>query len=142
MPTEASSVSVAATASLPIMFDFGPNQGDPDLASSTRHLADPGRYTPPAGQPHERLLVRHAKRDRAVPGRAPAGTVSMSMSATAKAFDTAVTSDTGDLELAATNPATTFSPVVINPGQSATVNVTITPSGASGTRGQRHPVRR
>ncbi len=54
------------------------------------------------------------------------------MSATAKAFDSAVKSDTGDLELAATDPATTFSPVVINPGQSATVNVTITPSGASG----------
>jgi hypothetical protein len=54
------------------------------------------------------------------------------MSATFKAFDTTVTSDTGDLELASTNPSTTFSPVVINPGQSATVNVTITPSGSSG----------
>ena len=55
------------------------------------------------------------------------------MSVSSKAFDTAVTSSTGDLELAATNPATTFSPVVINPGQSATVNVTITPCGSSGT---------
>jgi hypothetical protein len=45
-----------------------------------------------------------------------------------------VTSSTGDLELAATNPASTFSPVVINPGQTATVNVTITPSGSSGTQ--------
>jgi len=35
--------------------------------------------------------------------------------------------------LAALNPAATFSPLVINPGQSATVNVTITPSGAAGT---------
>ena len=67
------------------------------------------------------------------PAGAPAGTVSMAMQVTAKAFDNAVTSDTGDLELAATNPATTFSPVVINPGQSATVNVTITPSGPSGS---------
>jgi len=51
------------------------------------------------------------------PSGAPAGTVSLSMSATTKAFDTSVTSDTGDLELASTNPATTFSPIVINPGQ-------------------------
>ena len=58
----------------------------------------------------------------------------MSMSVAAKAFDGAVTSSTGDLELAAVNPATTFSPVVINPGQTATVNVTITPSAASGTQ--------
>jgi hypothetical protein len=58
----------------------------------------------------------------------------MAMSVTAKAFDGQVTSDTGDLELAAINPATTFSPIVINPGQSATVNVTITPSGSPGTQ--------
>ena len=67
------------------------------------------------------------------PSGAPAGTVSLSMSATTKAFDTSVTSDTGDLELASTNPATTFSPIVINPGQSATVNISITPSGGSGS---------
>jgi len=35
--------------------------------------------------------------------------------------------------LAATNPAATFWPIVINPGQTATMNVTITPAGASGT---------
>ena len=34
MPTEASAVSVAATASLPIEFDYRPDTGDPDLASS------------------------------------------------------------------------------------------------------------
>jgi hypothetical protein len=40
---------------------------------------------------------------------------------------------TGDFWLAAVNPAAAISPVTINPGQSATVNVTITPAGASGT---------
>jgi len=54
------------------------------------------------------------------------------MDVTAKAFDNSVTSSTGDLEPASINPATTFSPIVINPGQTATVNVTITPSGSSG----------
>jgi hypothetical protein len=54
----------------------------------------------------------------------------MYMSVTAKAFDSAVTSSTGDIELASLNPATTFSPIVISPGQTATINVTITPSGA------------
>ena len=65
----------------------------------------------------------------------------MAMAATTKAFDSSVTSSTGDLELASVNPATTFSPVVINPGQTAAVNVTITPSGASGTVVSRHAVR-
>ena len=54
------------------------------------------------------------------------------MSAQAQAFDNAVTSTTGDLEPASIDPSTTFSPIVINPGQTATVNVTITPSGSSG----------
>jgi len=56
------------------------------------------------------------------------------MTVQAKQFDTSVTSATGDVELASINPAATFSPVVINPGQTATINVTITPTGASGTR--------
>jgi hypothetical protein len=55
------------------------------------------------------------------------------MSVQTKTFDPAVTSSSGDLNLASVNPATTFSPVVINPGQTATINVTITPSGASST---------
>jgi len=55
------------------------------------------------------------------------------MSVVAKQFDTSVTSTTGDLELASINPAATATPVVINPGQSATIDVTITPSAAPGT---------
>ncbi|HWF81093.1 MAG TPA: hypothetical protein VN695_10960 [Streptosporangiaceae bacterium] len=132
MPTESTSVSVAANASLPIMFDFGPNQGDPDLVSSTG-TNPTGSYTTPAGTFTNGFWFATPSEIGPYPGPAPAGTVSMSMSVTTKAFDTTVTSDTGDLELAATNPATTFSPVVINPGQSATVNLTITPSGGSGS---------
>jgi len=57
----------------------------------------------------------------------------MSMQTTSKFFDSTVTSSTGDIMPASINPATTFSPLQINPGQTATINVTITPSGASGT---------
>ena len=35
--------------------------------------------------------------------------------------------------LASINPAAPFSPVIVNPGQTATIDVTITPSGAAGT---------
>ena len=55
------------------------------------------------------------------------------MQATIAAFDPNVTSSTGDIELASINPAATFSPIVINPGQTGTIDVTITPSGSSGT---------
>ena len=132
MPTQATEVSAAATASLPIDFDYGPNQGDPDLVSNIG-VSPAGSYTSPAGNLTAGFWFATPSEIGPYPSGAPAGTASMSMSATAKAFDSAVTSSTGDLELASVNPATTFSPIVINPGQTAVVNVTITPSGASGT---------
>jgi hypothetical protein len=131
MPTESTSVSVTANASLPVMFDYGPGQGDPDLVSSTGTTAT-GSFTTSAGTFNNGFWFATPSEIGPYPSGAAAGTVSMSMSVTTKAFDTSVTSDTGDLELAATNPATTFSPVVINPGQTATVHITITPSGGSG----------
>ncbi|HEY2577774.1 MAG TPA: S8 family serine peptidase [Streptosporangiaceae bacterium] len=132
MPTQATAVSVAATASLPVEFDYGANQGDPDLVSSIG-TNPTGHYVSPVGNLNNGFWFATPSEIGPYPSGAPAGTVSMSMSATAKAFDPAVTSGTGDLELASVNPATTFSPIVINPGQSAVVNVTITPSGASGS---------
>jgi hypothetical protein len=132
MPTESTSVSLAATASLPVEFDYGPGSGDPDLVSSIGTSAS-GSYTTPAGDLSNGFWFATPSEIGPYPSGAPAGTVSMAMSATALAFDNSVTSSTGDLELAAINPATTFSPVVINPGQTATINVTITPSGSSGT---------
>jgi len=139
VPTQTSHVSVAASASLPVMFDFGPNAGDPDQASSGAGpgplctTTPSGTYGPPGGSVTAGLWVAIPDECGPYSGPAPAGTVNMAMIATAKAFDPAVTSDTGDVWLAATNPSATFSPVVLNPGQSATVNVTFTPSGSPGT---------
>jgi Subtilase family/Peptidase inhibitor I9 len=141
MPTEATNATVNSTASLPIMFDFGANQGDPDLSS---HNPGPGAlcatsetagYSPSDGGSLT-SGVWFAGPSECGPfpaGGAPAGTVDTSLSVTAQAFDTSVSSDTGDINLAVLNPAVTVSPVVINPGATGTINVTITPSGASGT---------
>jgi hypothetical protein len=59
----------------------------------------------------------------------------MSMTATTKLFDPAVSSATGDLWLVALNPAAfgSLAPVTINPGQSVIINVIISPPGPSGT---------
>jgi hypothetical protein len=132
MPTQASSVAVSATASLPIEFDYGPTQGDPDLASEIG-TSPTASYTPSGGTLGDGFWAATPSEIGPYPAGAPAGTVSMAMQVQAQAFDSAVTSGTGDLELASINPATTFSPVVIDPGQTTTVNVTITPSASAGT---------
>jgi Subtilase family/Peptidase inhibitor I9 len=139
VPTQTSSVSVAASASLPVMFDFSPNPGDPDVPS-----ASPGggplctttpsaTYKPPGGLVTAGVWNSFPSECGPYSGPAPAGKVNMAMTVTTKVFDSTVTSDTSDVWLAATNPAATFSPLILNPGQTGTVNVTITPSGASGT---------
>jgi hypothetical protein len=129
MPTEATAVSVTANATLPVEFDYGADQGDPDLVSNIGTTAT-GSYISPAGMLTNGVWFATPSEIGPYPSAAPAGTVSVSMSVTARAFDSAVTSSTGDIELASLNPATTFSPLVINPGETATINVTITPSGA------------
>jgi hypothetical protein len=61
--------------------------------------------------------------------------VMTTMSAVANAFDPSVTPATGDLWQASTDPSVLdkLSPVVIGPGQTGTIQVTVTPSGSSGT---------
>jgi hypothetical protein len=67
----------------------------------------------------------------AVPA-APA-TATISMTAVTKAFDPAITSPTGDVWQLSVDPSATPTPVLINAGQTVTVNVTLTPSANSGT---------
>jgi hypothetical protein len=55
------------------------------------------------------------------------------MTAVTKAFDPAITSPTGDVWQLSVDPSATPTPVLINAGQTVTVNVTLTPSANSGT---------
>jgi len=139
VPTETSSVSVAQTSTVPAMFDSGPLSGDPDLGSAR---SGPGplctdtasvSYVPPDGLVTAGLWFAAPTECGPYPGPAPKGSGTITMTAQAKAFDAAVTSSTGDIWLASVNPSTVFSPIVVNPGQTGVIDVTITPSGAAGT---------
>jgi hypothetical protein len=140
VPTQTSGLSVSASASLPIQFDFSPAPGDPDLSSappgpgSLCTTTPSGSFTPSGGSVTAGIWAAvPSECGPYPPGGAPAGTANMAMTATAKAFDPAVTSSTGDFWQQATNPAASFSPVVIQPGHTAVIDVTITPAGPSGT---------
>jgi hypothetical protein len=140
VPTQTSSLSVTAKATLPIMFDYGPFAGDPDIASSNPGTGplcadtESSSYTPPDGTVTAGGWSSAPSECGPYPGGAPAGTLkSVVMTATTKAFDRTVTSATGDLWSISTNPSATFTPIVINPGATATIKVVITPAGTSGT---------
>jgi hypothetical protein len=63
---------------------------------------------------------------------APNVNANVAMTATTAGFNPSITSPTGDLWLGSTNAAATFTPYVVNPGQSVSIPVTITPSGTVG----------
>jgi hypothetical protein len=137
VPSETSSVQVAASATLPIVFDYGPAPGDPDLFGiPTGHNTAAGSYAPNGGTVSPGLWYANPDEIGPYSGAAPAGFVNASMTATTKNFDAAVTTDGGDLWLGAVEGLAvfnTFAPVVINPGESGVINVTITPDGTPGT---------
>ena len=138
VPSETSNLSVSQTSSLPAMFDFTALNGDPDIASAnigTQLCSNPARasYNPSGGTVTPGEWVGRPAECGPYPAPAPAGTATLAVSAQTEAFDPAVTSPAGDLWLEAIDPSATFTPVTVNPGQTATINVTITPDAASGT---------
>jgi hypothetical protein len=136
VPTQTSKVKAEATATLPIVFDFGPNQGDPDIfAAAGPNNTATAHYKPSGGTVQNGIWYGFPTEVWPYPGPAPTGIANMTLTATTKAFDPAVTTDGGDLWTSAFDLSVlnTFAPIIINPGQTAVINVTITPAGASGT---------
>ena len=139
VPTETSGIQVSQTSSLPAMFDFGPFSGDPDSASASGTAGElcgdtaTGSVTPSGGTVSQGGWYALPSECGPYPAAAPAGTATVTATVTTKAFDPAVTSVTGDLWATAGTGTFTNSAVVIGPGQSAAIDVTITPSAAAGT---------
>jgi Subtilase family/Peptidase inhibitor I9 len=135
VPTETSSVAVSQSSTVPAMFDWG--YDDPDIASATTgslcSTTASASFTPSGGTVTQGLWGATPTECGPYAAPAPAGTATLAMTAQSKAFDPAITSDTGDLWPTSINPAAAFSPITLNPGQTGTINVTITPSGAAGT---------
>jgi hypothetical protein len=139
VPNETSSVSLAQTSSLPAMFDYEPWAGDPDLASANFgtgplcSTAALGSYIPTGGAVTTGLWYAGPTECGPYPAGAPPGTATITMTATTKPFDSAVSSSTGDYWMIGATNSGSVSPLLLNPGQSGTINVTITPSGSNGT---------
>lgn len=134
VPTEASSARVTAEGTLPVEFDWGPAQGDPDLvappAAGDRSV---GTFAPADGTLQPGIWVASPAEIGPYPHGATAGEVTMAMTVVAQPFDPAVTDTVGDFWLASIDPLTPFSPLTINPGKSGIIDITIKPAGRPGT---------
>ncbi|MGH9016911.1 MAG: S8 family serine peptidase, partial [Acidimicrobiales bacterium] len=133
VPSETTAIEGTAdtAGASPIEFDLGAPTGDPDVESG-QGSAVTATVT---GSP-----VTAGEWDIAPDVIGPFGakgvkaeTVDTTLTATTEAFDPAVSSDTGDLWQAALGGPITVTPVVVMPGQSAVIPVTIAPTGPAGT---------
>jgi len=131
VPSHTTTVAATVSSSAPLFFDFSYPFGDPDLISSVGDTAT-GSFTAPDISAGNWTVTPFLVGPT---GAKPAKnvTASVSMTATTSAFDPAVSAPTGDLWLGSTNATAGFSPYVVNPGQSVTIPVTITPQGTAGS---------
>ncbi len=136
VPTNSTSINLQAstTGSRAIQFDSQTASGDPDIASTFGTTAAASFAANPIAPGAWDIAPNEYGPGGAAPG--PTEPVTTSASVTTSPFDPAVSSPTGDLEADSANPATSlaeFKPITVGPGETATIPVTITPTGASGT---------
>ena len=137
VPTNSTQFQAQATTtgSTPLLFESQFVGGDPDVASTIGTTASLSfTDNPIATGEWDVLPVEYGTFGTTGP---PSESVTTSANVVTSPFDPAVSSPTGDLEADSANPATSldsFQPITFAPGQTATIPVTITPSGASGTK--------
>jgi hypothetical protein len=136
VPTHVSSARITARATLPLVFDWGPAQGDPDLFAGS--LAAPQKrvaasFTPSGGQLQPGLWIASPDELGPFPKGAAAGRVTLEMAVRTRAFDSAMTPGTGDLWRLARNVDAPIIPQNIAVGATRTITVTLRPNAPAGT---------
>jgi Subtilase family len=129
VPTETTALTASATSTAPVMFDAAPYNGEPDLASTAVGNNAFVSYSAAQVTQGDWNLIPQPTGAFGPTAGASASTVTLGLGVTTRAFDPNASSPSGDLWLRGVNPQAAFAPVVVQPGQSATLYLAITPSG-------------
>jgi hypothetical protein len=135
VPTDTTSLAASAVSSAPTTFDFAPWNGEPDTGATVNGDDASASITAPPG-----TVLTQGDWD-IVPQQvgpfgaagAPASTTSLALTATTPAFDPGLTASTGDLWEQGAAAAAAFKPVLVQPGQTVTLQAVITPTASAGS---------
>ena len=130
VPTDTNQLIGISQATMPIFFDFNSDNNDPEALgfpfgnNSVAQLADPevapGQFW--------------AASEPTGPFSGPvAGSANITMMAITNPFDSAVSASTGDIWAQTVNASAPYTPMTLDPGQSGTITLTITPNAPKGT---------
>ena len=131
VPSHTTAVKATVSSSAPLFFDITYPYGDPDVISTSGKTATAGYSAPEVGPGFWTVTPFLVGPTGAKPANNV--TANVTMTATTAGFDPAASSPTGDLWLGSGDATATFTPYVVNPGQSVTIPVTFTPKGTAGS---------
>ncbi|HWF82973.1 MAG TPA: S8 family serine peptidase [Streptosporangiaceae bacterium] len=130
VPSLTTDLAAQVSAPSPNIFDLNWAFGDPDLASNIANtsMVNLSASDIPNG---DWTVTPFLQGPDGATGPTPV-TATVSAVARTNALDPTVTASTGDLWDQSTNPSATLTPIIVQPGQTVTIPVTITPNGTSG----------
>ena len=130
VPSLTTAIAAQVTAPQPNIFDLNWAFGDPDLASNIAKTSSVKLVANdiPNG---DWTVTPFLQGPDGATGPSPV-TATVAMTAKTSALDPTITASSGDLWDQSTNPSAALAPIVVNPGQTVTIPVKITPSGSSG----------
>jgi hypothetical protein len=143
VPSQTTQLQASITGSAPVTFDLQYFQGDPDLSPGVNDgLSTSGSIHGDSAnvtfnEPEVSSGTWLLNPDEIGPypsAGAPNVTASAVLNAVTRAFDPWMTSSTGDMWSAFNGLSKGFSPTYLAPGASATITVTVAPTGPPGTR--------
>ncbi|HLY82334.1 MAG TPA: hypothetical protein VKQ71_05075, partial [Acidimicrobiales bacterium] len=129
VPPFSTDLEIAAASTVPINFTTSPTFGTPEIGSVTH--GDNAIVTYSA--PDIAASLWSCPPTEIGPGPSVATVFSCGAAATTKTFDLAVDSSTGNIWSALEGLTATYNPLLLQPGQSRDITVTITPTAPTGT---------
>ena len=133
VPTQTEQLGMAVTSTAPVQFDASPYNGEPDIGSTAVGDDAYATYAAPDITQGVWDIIPQPTGPFGSSGAAPSSTASLYMTAVTQGFNTDATSASGDLWETGVNASAAFAPVIVQPGASATLTLTITPSATAGT---------
>ena len=133
VPTRTNRLTVTAQGAVPITMDVSAAPGDPDVLGASSGNSSVATLSAPELPPGFVVASPAATGPFGAGGVGGGATVQLTAAAHTNPFDSAVAASSGDVWALSVDPAATYTPLSLAPGESGTITLTVTPTATKGT---------